>query len=87
MHCNLDHRVEALVHVADTNQVQRLLDYVYLQMYDGTSFWHEQPNGTCVHDYDERSRRLDNCQHKPLSARLYARRARRLDLTPAYPRR
>lgn len=85
MHRNPDHHAETLVHVADTNQVQRLLDYVYLQMYDGTSFWHEQPDGTCVHDHDERSRRLDNCQHKPLSARLHARSARRPDLTPAHP--
>lgn len=38
MHRNPDHRVGVLVHVADTNQVQRLLDYVYLQMYDETSF-------------------------------------------------
>lgn len=64
-----------LVHVADTNQVQRLLDYVYLQMYDETSFWHERPTAPASTTTTREAAVSTTANTSPLSARLHARRA------------
>jgi polyphosphate kinase len=46
MHRNLDRRVEALIRIADPEQVAELIDLSDLSMDDGTSSWHLEPDGT-----------------------------------------
>lgn len=48
MHRNLDRRVEALVRVADPDQVTELLDLVDASMSDRTSSWHLRSDGAWV---------------------------------------
>ncbi|MEN0130621.1 MAG: RNA degradosome polyphosphate kinase [Brevundimonas sp.] len=45
MHRNLDRRVEALVRIADPDQVAELIDLVDESMAEGTSSWHLGPDG------------------------------------------
>jgi polyphosphate kinase len=46
MHRNLDRRVEALVRIADPDQVRELLDLVETSMADGTASWRLRADGT-----------------------------------------
>ncbi|WP_019136207.1 RNA degradosome polyphosphate kinase [Cellulomonas massiliensis] len=46
MHRNLDRRVEALVRIADPDQVTELVDLVDESVADGTSSWHLLPDGS-----------------------------------------
>ena len=63
MHRNLDRRVEALVRVTATEQVDGLIKYVDLQMADSTMSWHMQPDGTYVlHTKDDEGRPLVDSQ-------------------------
>ena len=48
MHRNLDRRVEALVRVADPDQVAELVDLIDFSADDGTSSWHLEGDGTWV---------------------------------------
>ncbi|MBO9555931.1 RNA degradosome polyphosphate kinase [Cellulomonas sp.] len=48
MHRNLDRRVEALVRVADPDQVTEIVDLVDESMDDGTSSWHLESDGAWV---------------------------------------
>ena len=45
MHRNLDRRVEALVRIADPDQVSELVELLDESMDDGTSSWHLEPDG------------------------------------------
>lgn len=45
MHRNLDRRVEALVRLADPDQIAELVDLLDESMDDGTSSWHLGPDG------------------------------------------
>ena len=45
MHRNLDRRVEALVRLADRDQIAELVDLLDESMDDGTSSWHLGPDG------------------------------------------
>jgi polyphosphate kinase len=45
MHRNLDRRVEALVRLADAEQIAELVDLLDESMDDGTSSWHLGPDG------------------------------------------
>ncbi len=63
MHRNLDRRVEALVRISDPEQIERLLNYVDLQMADSTISWHMLPDGEYVrHARDEENRPLVDSQ-------------------------
>ena len=46
MHRNLDRRVEALVRIADPDQVSELIELMDESTDDGTSSWHLEPDGT-----------------------------------------
>lgn len=46
MHRNLDRRVEALVRIADGDQVAELIDLIDQSMDDGTSSWHLAADGS-----------------------------------------
>ncbi|MBD8057552.1 RNA degradosome polyphosphate kinase [Cellulomonas sp. JH27-2] len=46
MHRNLDRRVEALVRIADPDQVTELVDLIDESMDDATSSWHLEPDDT-----------------------------------------
>jgi len=48
MHRNLDRRVEALLRVADPDQVSEIVDLVDESMDDGTSSWHLESDGAWV---------------------------------------
>ncbi len=48
MHRNLDRRVEALLRVADPDQVTEIVDLVDESMDDGTSSWHLESDGAWV---------------------------------------
>jgi len=48
MHRNLDRRVEALLRIADADQVTEIVDLVDQSMDDGTSSWHLESDGTWV---------------------------------------
>jgi polyphosphate kinase len=48
MHRNLDRRVEALLRIADRDQVNEIVDLVDESMDDGTSSWHLEQDGTWV---------------------------------------
>lgn len=48
MHRNLDRRVEALVRIADPEQVSELVELLDESMDDSTSSWHLEPDGTWV---------------------------------------
>ncbi|GIG23722.1 polyphosphate kinase [Cellulomonas chitinilytica] len=48
MHRNLDRRVEALLRIADPDQVTEIVDLVDESMDDGTSSWHLESDGTWV---------------------------------------
>ena len=46
MHRNLDRRVEALVRIADPDQVSELIELMDESTDDGTSSWHLEQDGT-----------------------------------------
>ncbi len=74
MHRNLDRRVEALVRIADPDQITELLDLLDFSMNDGTATWHLHPDGTW-------QRHSTNDAGEPLvdlQASLVARHHRRL---------
>lgn len=78
MHRNLDRRVEALVRISNERQIQRLLDYVDLQMAETTSSWWEQPNGTYIrHCLDENNKPLEDAQRHLIKAHNKLRKRRR----------
>ena len=63
MHRNLDHRVEALVRITDDTAINRLLNYLDLQMSDEMMSWHEQPDGTYIRYVEsDEGVRLTDCQ-------------------------
>ncbi|MBQ9687605.1 MAG: RNA degradosome polyphosphate kinase [Aeriscardovia sp.] len=63
MHRNLDHRVEALVRITDDTAINRLLNYLDLQMSDEVMSWHEQPDGTYIRYVEsDEGVRLTDCQ-------------------------
>ena len=63
MHRNLDRRVEALVRITATEQIDELIKYVDLQMADSTTSWHMAADGTYVrHAKDEEGRPLVDSQ-------------------------
>ena len=63
MHRNLDRRVEALVRITASEQIDELIKYVDLQMADSTTSWHMAADGTYVrHAKDEEGRPLVDSQ-------------------------
>lgn len=63
MHRNLDRRVEALVRITDSEQINELIRYVDMQMDDTTVSWHMEPDGSYVlHSRDEEGRPLVDSQ-------------------------
>ncbi|MGN8244825.1 RNA degradosome polyphosphate kinase [Cellulomonas soli] len=72
MHRNLDRRVEALVRVADPDQVTELLDLVDESMDAGTASWHLDQSGTW-----ERRSEVDGTPLTDMQATLIARQRRR----------
>lgn len=63
MHRNLDRRVEALVRITASEQIDELIKYVDLQMADSTASWHMEADGTYVrHSKDAEGRPLVDCQ-------------------------
>lgn len=72
MHRNLDRRVEALVRVADPDQVSELIDLIDFSVDDGTSSWHLESDGTWVGHHEGPEGPLVDLQ-----ASLIARQRRR----------
>ncbi len=63
MHRNLDRRVEALVRIADPDQIIELIDLIDASMDDGTSSWHLTPDDTWErHATDDEGRALHDMQ-------------------------
>ncbi len=63
MHRNLDRRVEALIRISDSDQIQELINYVDLQMADTTSSWHMLADGSYErHSVDENGKALQDSQ-------------------------
>ncbi|WP_449385824.1 RNA degradosome polyphosphate kinase [Cellulomonas soli] len=72
MHRNLDRRVEALVRVADPDQVSELLDLVDESMDAGTASWHLDETGMWV-----RRSEVDGTALTDMQSTLIARQRRR----------